>query len=164
MEDQPLPICVAALYRFAPMANLPELRGHLLEQCQAQGIKGTLLIAPEGINGTIAGSDAGVAAVIKALRGLPGCAELDIKYSRTPDLPFQRMKVRIKREIVTMGQPHIDPLETGHYVTPQDWNALIADPDLVARMADGRAERSRCNSCNKCVAEMDRGGVRCVLA
>ncbi|MBX9644331.1 MAG: rhodanese-related sulfurtransferase [Novosphingobium sp.] len=131
MEDQPLPICVAALYRFAPMANLSELRGLLLELCQAQGIKGTLLIAPEGINGTIAGSDAGVAAVIKALRGLPGCAELDIKYSRAPDLPFQRMKVRIKREIVTMGQPHIDPLATGHYVTPQDWNALIADPDVV---------------------------------
>lgn len=131
MPEPDLPIQVAALYRFAPMAELPELRGRLLALCQAQDIKGTLLIAPEGVNGTIAGSDAGIAAVIAELRGLPGCAELDVKYSRAPALPFKRMKVRIKREIVTMGQPDIDPLETGHYVTPQDWNALIADPDTV---------------------------------
>jgi UPF0176 protein len=131
MKDQPKPICVAALYRFASMAELPELRGHLLALCQAQAIKGTLLIAPEGINGTIAGTDQGIAAVITALRELPGCAELDVKYSRAPAMPFQRMKVRIKREIVTMGQPQIDPLSTGHYVSPQDWNALIADPDTV---------------------------------
>lgn len=131
MDAPALPICVAALYRFAPMADLPELRVRLLGQCQAQGIKGTLLIAPEGINGTIAGNDDGVAAVIAELRGLPGCAELDVKYSRAPALPFQRMKVRIKREIVTMGQPDIDPLATGHYVSAQDWNALIADPGTV---------------------------------
>jgi UPF0176 protein len=131
MDAPALPICVAALYRFAPMADLPELRARLLGQCQAQGIKGTLLIAPEGINGTIAGSDAGIAAIVEALREMPGCAELDVKYSRAPVMPFKRMKVRIKREIVTMGQPDIDPLATGHYVTPQDWNALIADPDVV---------------------------------
>ena len=131
MDSQQLPICVAALYRFASMAELPVLREHLLALCQTEGIKGTLLIAPEGINGTIAGSDTGIAAMVEALREMPGCAELDVKYSRAPALPFKRMKVRIKREIVTMGQPDIDPLATGHYVTPQDWNALIADPDTV---------------------------------
>lgn len=131
MTDLPLPVKVAALYRFAAMADLPMLRERLRALCDEQAIKGTLLIAPEGINGTIAGSDAGIDTVIATLRALPGCAELDVKYSRAPALPFQRMKVRIKREIVTMGQPQIDPLATGHYVAAEDWNALIADPDVV---------------------------------
>lgn len=131
MPDQPLPIRVAALYRFTPLGDLPGLRGELLALCQAQGTRGTLLIAPEGINGTIAGSDAGIEAVVAGLRALPGCTALEVKYSRAPTMPFQRMKVRIKAEIVTMGQPQIDPLDTGHYVAPQDWNALIADPDTI---------------------------------
>ena len=131
MTTQDTPIKVAALYRFAPMSKLPELREHLLKLCQAQGIKGTLLIAPEGVNGTIAGSDAGIATMVEALRELPGCAELDVKYSRAPALPFKRMKVRVKREIVTMGQPDIDPLATGRYVSPQEWNTLIADPETI---------------------------------
>jgi UPF0176 protein len=126
-----LPIRVAALYRFAPMENLGALRTHLLGLCHAQAIKGTLLIAPEGINGTIAGEDAAINRVVAALRELPGCGELDVKYSRAPALPFRRMKVRIKREIVTMGQPDIDPLAPGHYLDPAEWNALIADPDTV---------------------------------
>ncbi|WP_088308003.1 oxygen-dependent tRNA uridine(34) hydroxylase TrhO [Novosphingobium sp. B 225] len=126
-----LPICVAALYHFTALDDLPALRSRLIELCAAQHTKGTLLLAREGINGTIAGSDAGVAAVIEALRALPGCAALEAKYSRAPALPFKRMKVRIKAEIVTMGQPGIDPLAPGHYVRPQDWNALITDPDTV---------------------------------
>lgn len=132
MPDTAMPIRVAALYRFAPMDDLPALRERLLELCRANGIRGTLLIAPEGINGTVAGGDAQIGAVVDALRALPGCADLDVKYSRAPALPFQRMKVRIKREIVTLGQPGLDPLrEVGHYLDPQAWNALIADPETV---------------------------------
>jgi UPF0176 protein len=95
-------------------------------------VKGTLLVAREGINGTIAGSDDAIGEVLAAIRALPGCADLDVKESRAATLPFHRMKVRLKREIVTMGEPDIDPLaEVGHYVAPEDWNALIAEPDTV---------------------------------
>ncbi len=125
-------IGVAALYRFVRFDDPAALRGPLEALCKAQGIKGTLLLAREGINGTIAGSDEGIAKVLSHLRTLPGCAELDPKYSRAATMPFNRMKVRIKREIVTMGQPDIDPLASvGHYVAPQDWNALIADPGTI---------------------------------
>lgn len=94
-------------------------------------MKGTLLIAHEGINGTIAGADEALGAVLADIRALPGCAAIEIKESRAAAMPFHRMKVRIKREIVTMGQPDIDPLDTGHYIAPQDWNALIERPDVV---------------------------------
>ncbi len=131
MTPDSLPICVAALYHFTPLDDLPALRLRLIELCGTQHTKGTLLLAREGINGTIAGSDAGIAAVIAALREVPGCAALEVKYSRAPALPFKRMKVRLKAEIVTMGQPDIDPLAPGHYVSPKDWNALITDPDTL---------------------------------
>ncbi|MEQ1540922.1 MAG: rhodanese-related sulfurtransferase [Novosphingobium sp.] len=131
MTDPALPVCVAALYRFAPMDALAEIRADLAALCQDQAIKGTLLLAREGINGTIAGSDAGIAAVVAAIRNLPGCGDTEVKYSRAPDVPFRRMKVRIKAEIVTMGEPGIDPLATGHYVAPEDWNALIAAPGTI---------------------------------
>jgi UPF0176 protein len=108
------------------------LRQPLAQLCCARGIKGTLLLAREGINGTIAGTDAAIEVVIAHIRGLPGCADVDVKLSRAEALPFHRMKVRIKREIVTMGQPAIDPLaEAGHYVAPEDWNALISEPDTI---------------------------------
>jgi UPF0176 protein len=94
-------------------------------------VKGTLLLAREGINGTIAGSDGAIEAVLAAIRALPGCGDLDVKESRAAAMPFHRMKVRLKREIVTMGEPDIDPLDTGHYVAPRDWNALIADPATI---------------------------------
>lgn len=130
MDSQP--ICVAALYRFAPFTDCAAIRAALATACRRNGIKGTLLVAPEGINGTIAGSDAGIAAVLCLIRGLPHCADLDVKYSRAAAIPFHRMKVRLKREIVTMGQPHIDPLASvGSYVAPADWNALIADPETI---------------------------------
>ena len=131
MNLEDLPICVAALYRFTALDGLPALRERLLALCRDQGIRGTLLLAPEGINATIAGSDAAIDAVIAALRELPGCEGLEVKYSRAAALPFQRMKVRLKQEIVTMGQPQIDPLAPGHYLEPAEWNALIADPDTV---------------------------------
>jgi len=132
MEPASLPICVAALYKFTPLADLAAVQAPLLAGCRAQGVKGTLLLAQEGINGTIAGSDAGIAAVLDHIRSLPGCAELEVKFSRAPAMPFHRMKVRLKREIVTMGQPDIDPLASvGTYVAPADWNALIADPGTI---------------------------------
>jgi len=132
MEHSDLPICVAALYKFTPFADHGTLQAPLLGCCRAAGVKGTLLLAQEGINGTIAGSDAGIAAVLDHIRTLPGCADLEVKFSRAPALPFHRMKVRLKREIVTMGQPNIDPLgSVGTYVPPADWNALIADPGTI---------------------------------
>ncbi|MDE2597352.1 MAG: rhodanese-related sulfurtransferase [Sphingomonadales bacterium] len=126
------PVCVTALYRFARFADPAALRGDLAALCTAQGVKGTLLLAREGVNGTIAGTDAGIAAVIAHIRALPGCEGLDVKYSRAAEMPFHRMKVRLKREIVTMGEPDIDPLaDVGHYVAPHDWNALISDPGTI---------------------------------
>ncbi|URW74505.1 rhodanese-related sulfurtransferase [Sphingomonas donggukensis] len=135
MTDTPPPpfadaVRVAALYRFTPL-DAAAVRAPLLEVCTANGVFGTLLLASEGINGTIAGSDAGVEAVLAHIRTLPGCDTLDVRESRSPTLPFHRMKVRLKREIVTMGEPAIDPTATGTYVAPADWNALIADPDTV---------------------------------
>ncbi|MDT8280526.1 MAG: rhodanese-related sulfurtransferase [Erythrobacter sp.] len=125
-------IQVAALYKFTPFPDPEALRAPLFAACEAHGIKGTLLLAREGINGTIAGTDNALASVLGAIRALPGCGDLDVKYSAAPEMPFHRMKVRVKREIVTMGEPDIDPtLAAGHYVDPHDWNALITDPDTV---------------------------------
>lgn len=130
--DTTAPVTVAALYRFAPIADCAALRDALDALCREQEIKGTLLVAPEGINGTIAGSAAGIERVIGFIRAQPDCADVDVKLSGAAAMPFYRMKVRIKREIVTMGQPGIDPrASVGTYVAPHDWNALIADPDTI---------------------------------
>ena len=127
-----LPIRVAALYHFTRFEDPAALKGDLLGVCEERGIMGTLLLAREGINGTVAGSDEAVDALLAHIRALPGCAALEAKSSRAADMPFRRMKVRLKREIVTMGQPDIDPLsDVGHYVEPEDWNALISDPETV---------------------------------
>ena len=123
---------VAALYQFAPFEDPAALRAPLLDLCTAQKICGTILLAGEGINGTIAGSADAIAAVIGHIRALPGCAGLDVKYSTAAAQPFQRMKVRLKREIVTLKVPGIDPSrDVGTYVAPADWNAIIDDPDTV---------------------------------
>jgi UPF0176 protein len=132
MEFLAPPIRVAALYRFARFADCAALRGPLDTLCRAQGVRGTLLLAPEGINGTIAGPPDGIEAVVAHVRTLPGCADLDVKYSGAAAMPFHRLKVRVKREIVTMGQPDIDPAGgAGTYVEASDWNALISDPEMV---------------------------------
>ncbi len=126
------PVTVAALYKFARLSDPDALRAPLAALFKAQGIKGTLLLAREGLNGTIAGPAEGIAAVLDHLRALPGCGEIDVKYAHAETMPFYRMKVRVKAEIVTMGQPDIDPLErVGHYVEPAEWNALISDPEVV---------------------------------
>ncbi len=127
-----LSVCVAALYKFTPFEDCPRIQEDLIKLCRALGLKGTLLIAREGINGTIAGPDEAIGQVLSHIRQLPGCADIDVKFSRAPSPPFQRMKIRIKREIVTMGEPDIDPLvNVGRYVPPQDWNALISEPGTI---------------------------------
>ncbi len=130
--DSQEPLLVAALYRFTRLEDCAGLKAPLERLCLEQRVRGTLLLAPEGINGTIAGPREGIEKVLEAIRALPDCAELDIKLSSAPTMPFHRMKVRLKREIVTMGQPGIDPrVSAGTYVEPQEWNALIADPDTI---------------------------------
>ncbi len=125
-------IVVAALYQFAAFDTPQDLQGPLSSIAGHHGVKGTLLLAHEGINGTIAGSRAGIDAVLAHIRTLPGCADVEHKESWAPEMPFNRLKVRLKREIVTMGVEDIDPSQiVGTYVDPQDWNDLINDPDTV---------------------------------
>ncbi|MFC3208568.1 oxygen-dependent tRNA uridine(34) hydroxylase TrhO [Aquamicrobium soli] len=126
------PFRVAALYRFCRLERFEALREPLLKLCEEQHLKGTLLLAPEGINGTVAGGEAGIAALMAYLETVPEFDGLEVKYSTAAAMPFHRMKVRLKREIVTMGVETIDPLQSvGTYVDPADWNALISDPDTV---------------------------------
>ncbi|TFW11138.1 rhodanese-related sulfurtransferase [Brevundimonas intermedia] len=123
---------VAALYRFAPVADPAAVRDALQARCDAGEVRGTLLVAPEGLNGTIAGSEPAVEAVLSTIHAMPGFETLELKYAWTDAVPFHRMKVRVKREIVTMGQPDLDPArQAGVYVSPTDWNALIADPETL---------------------------------
>ncbi|WBY16137.1 rhodanese-related sulfurtransferase [Erythrobacteraceae bacterium WH01K] len=127
-----LPIQVAALYRFTAFDDPAALREPLLAACMSAGVKGTILLAPEGINGTIAGNDNAIAAILDHIRALPGCETLELKFSRAAEMPFYRMKVRLKKEIVTMGEPSVDPTASvGRYVDAQDWNAVLADPDTI---------------------------------
>jgi len=123
---------VAALYKFAPLADLPLLRADILRACKKQGICGILLIAHEGINGTIAGTREGIDAILTYLRFLPSLADLEHKESHAESQPFHRMKVRIKKEIVTIGLPDVNPNKTvGTYLDPIEWNKLISDPETI---------------------------------
>ena len=126
------PIKVAALYRFVSFEAPEELQPRIYDQCVAAGIKGTILLAHEGINGTVAGQAIAIDTLVAFLRDIPGCSELDVKYSHAKEMPFYRMKVRLKKEIVTLGVKGIDPKrEVGTYVQPEDWNALISDPETI---------------------------------
>ena len=125
-------IVIAALYKFTPLEDLGALRRKLLDLCRDRQLGGTLIIAHEGINGTVAGSRAGIDALLEFLHDLPGCADLEHKESFADEMPFYRMKVRIKPEIVTMGVPGTDPTKiVGTYVEPEDWNTLISEPDVA---------------------------------
>ena len=121
---------VAAFYRFTPLDPAAHRAGLAALGCGA-GVKGTILLAPEGVNGTIAGPPEGVGKMLAALRALPGCEALDWKEAEAARMPFRRLKVRIKREIVTLGQPADPTTRVGTYVDPADWNAVIDDPDTV---------------------------------
>ena len=122
---------IAAFYQFTPLADHAANRAPLIELAQEHGLSGTILLAPEGINGTIAGTRAGIDAMLAALRELPGCSELQHKQSASDENPFLRMKVRLKKEIVTMGVDVDAAHNAGIYVEPRDWNALICDPDVL---------------------------------
>ena len=121
-------LTVASFYHFTRFADPAALRAPLMAVCRIAGVTGTILLAREGVNGTVAGPREGIGAVLAHLRALPGCAALGWQESQAADTPFARMKVRLKAEIVTMGQPQVDPVAgTGRYVAAGDWNALIAD-------------------------------------
>ena len=123
---------VAALYKFVKLPDFAEQRAPLLRICVQNDVFGTLLLASEGINGTIAGPRSGIDAVLKHIRAIPGFSKLDHKESIAPNNPFLRMKVRLKKEIVTLGVPGTSPTkQVGQYVSPQDWNELIQHEDVV---------------------------------
>jgi UPF0176 protein len=125
---------VAALYCFARFPDFEAYQAPLTELCDQNGIKGTLLLAAEGLNGTVAGTQSGIAALIAFIEAIPALREqnIELKYSTASQMPFNRMKVRLKKEIVTMGVEGIDPLQSvGAYVQPEDWNALIDDENTI---------------------------------
>lgn len=187
---QPEPVRVAALYRFCRLERFESLRRPLAEFCRARGIKGTLLLAREGINGTVAGHGAAIAELVGHLESQPELAGLEVKYSQAAGMPFHRMKVRLKREIVTMGVEGVDPVQgAGTYVAAADWNALIADPGTVVvdtrndyevalgsfegaldpatasfREFPGWVERHRAELADKKIAMFCTGGIRCEKA
>ncbi|MEK9557693.1 MAG: rhodanese-like domain-containing protein, partial [Alphaproteobacteria bacterium] len=123
---------IAALYKFVDLPDYREWQPVLQALCEASGVRGTLLLAEEGINGTICARRDGMARVLDWIEAEPRLDGLSLKFSAAPDQAFLRMKVRLKREIVTMGRPEISPARsTGTYVEPQDWNSLVDDPDVM---------------------------------
>jgi UPF0176 protein len=126
------PFTIAALYRFASFADPEAIAAGLRSLCAGLQTCGTLIVAAEGINGTVAGSEAAIEALVAHIRALPGCADLDVKYASASQAPFGRMKVKVKAEIVTLGAGDLDPAnKAGAYLDPAGWNELIADPDTV---------------------------------
>jgi UPF0176 protein len=125
-------ITVAAFYRFHPLENPQGMQAGMLRQLKDLGCKGSVLLAEEGVNGTIASESDKIEQALAAIRETCALPELEVKYSDAKQLPFMRMKVRIKKEIVTIGNVRANPNEAvGEYVEPQDWNTLISDPDVI---------------------------------
>ena len=127
---------VAALYQFVPLPDFRDLKDPLHKLCLDLGIRGTLLLAHEGINGTVAGSHEAVDALVTELREgtlfMGRLDTLELKFSTATEMPFKRMKVRLKKEIVTLGDPQTDPLRrVGTYVSPAEWNRLLEEPGIV---------------------------------
>ena len=122
---------VMAFYAFADWPEFAAHREAIFEVCQAKDIKGTILLAAEGINGTVAGPEAGVQVVLEQIRSIGPFAGLTPKFSQAEDSPFPRLKVRLKNEIVTLGIEELDPTDTGTHVAPEEWDDLISDPDVV---------------------------------
>lgn len=125
-------VVVAALYKFVDLPDYKDLCDRLRHVCQKSGIKGTLLLAQEGINGTVAGTRAGIDALLDFFQQDERFHNMEYKESTAEDMPFYRMKVRLKKEIVTLGVPGISPhKKVGRYIEPKDWNAVISDPDTI---------------------------------
>lgn len=124
-------VAISAFYKFVRIDEPPMLREQLFAQLSARGVKGTILIAPEGINGTICGAPSDMATFLAELRADPRFADLVTKDATTDRHPFKRLKVKVKREIITLGAPEADPTRcVGTYVAPADWNALVVAPDV----------------------------------
>jgi UPF0176 protein len=122
----------AALYKFVSLPDYQQLQSPILDKCLEYRIKGTLLLAAEGINGTIAGAPEDIKAILEYLREDPRLSDLEHKESYADQHPFYRMKVKLKKEIVTMGVSDVNPNDVvGTYVKPEDWNDLISDPDVI---------------------------------
>jgi UPF0176 protein len=131
-EERSQTTAVAALYRFVRLDDYESMREPLLNFCTERGVKGTLLLAHEGVNGTISGSETAIADVLSYLRSDDRLSDLDCKFSYHEERPFLRMKVKLKREIVTMGLEDIDPNQSvGRYASPVEWNELIDDPECL---------------------------------
>ncbi|MEC5323864.1 oxygen-dependent tRNA uridine(34) hydroxylase TrhO [Aurantimonas sp. A3-2-R12] len=127
-----MPFTVAAFYRFVPLDDLPSLKSALARFCAEREARGTILIAPEGVNGTIAGTKPAIAAIIDELDRRCGIRRGEVKFSEADVWLFARLKIRIRPEIITMRAPEANPsMQVGTYVEAQDWNALIADPEVV---------------------------------
>lgn len=123
---------VAAFYRFTPLADLPTLQEQVHAFCQTHEIIGIILLAPEGINSTIAGSAKNLGKTIDFLDGLCGIRKGELKFSSAEKRPFRKLRVRLKKEIVTLKKPEADPnVQTGQYVPAQEWNALTARDDMI---------------------------------
>lgn len=124
---------VAAFYRFTPLDNLPQLQARIKELCLANEMCGSMLIAPEGVNSTMAApSEDQLKSTIDQLDALLGIRQGELKYSTASEKPFRRLKIQVKKEIITMKRPEANPTErTGIYVDPQDWNALITRDDVL---------------------------------
>lgn len=132
MSTAPSQYVVCAMYKFTTLEKFQDLREPLLATMESNDVRGTLLLAQEGINGTVAGSRQGIDNLLDWLRTDPRLADIDYKESYTEQMPFLRTKVKLKKEIVTMGVEGIDPNRVvGTYVKPKDWNALISDPDVI---------------------------------
>ena len=127
-------ITVCALYHFSRFsaASLPKMKADVLALFAEQGIKGTLLLAEEGINGTVAGPEDGIMRLVAWIQALPGCEDVVWKRSECDKMPFYRAKVKIKKEIVTLGQGDVDVLgRTGKKLTAAEWDTLLEDPDCI---------------------------------
>ncbi len=123
---------VATFYKFVTISELETKKARILAWCKENQLKGTIILAQEGINGTVAGSVQAIASILDRLRSFPGLADLEHKESTAQKLPFARLKVKLKSEIVTLGLPAVDPnQQVGTYVDPQDWNQIISDPEVV---------------------------------
>lgn len=127
-----MPITVATFYKFVAMPDYADLQPSLKDACESQCVKGTILLAAEGINGTIAGTRQGVDTVLTYIQSDPRLVDIDIKESSAAEIPFEKLKVRLKKEIVTIGLPEISPTrQVGTYVSPEDWNEIVADPEVT---------------------------------